>query len=471
MLRNIVIISAIVLLCLFFWTFPEQKTSTSPITLDSVSDQPQPQSGDAPQAPGLTPQSAVRLVNPDQTELEASAVGDDKITPAPGKSPSKSAGGVIVGARSTPVAPGAPTVNSPQLEEDDARTIFSALSERSPPEPDNSNGIISGLPGSAPQTAAVVEPTARATPTREPAGLPWVRGQARGYAMLYAMHPNARAVVEQQVRNLLTSHLRAISIAVLIDGTFTQDFDYLKSVISRLTADGRELTVALYLTNGATMRKWDTTPINVMFTRIEPTDFRRRIMYDQSIRNQFMQVISQARGIFQFNSNSSVLSRNVAIVMLEDNLDWDGYRAMRALAGQQLGDLATFVRNPCVGCYDGNNGDPQGDSREEHRLSYFSSLGQDDAFTLDGVGFQYPDGSGSPSSVSSEQLLQLMEQSMSRGLRYFGLWRHAWQGVTEGVPNVHPDQRFFKASSDEQAQFEIQALRHGLELEPATEAQ
>jgi hypothetical protein len=279
--------------------------------------------------------------------------------------------------------------------------------------------------------------------------------------MLYAMQPDAREVVERNVQAMLTSHVKDLYIGVLIDGTFGQDFEYLRSLITRLSAQDRRLTVALYLSNGATMRKWDTTPITALFARIKPEEFRSRILREQGLQNQFRDVARQARRIFVFNTGSFAMNSNVALVMLEDNLDQSSYRVMRDLASSEIGNTAQFIRNPCVGCLRGNDDDSLGDPREEHTLERYGILRAGDAFSLDGTGFAYP-GMPPGKEVSSTRLMALMLDSFSRALRYVGLWREEWQGVEYGKPNPHPELRAYTPSSDDQIGFEIEVLRHGL---------
>jgi len=213
------------------------------------------------------------------------------------------------------------------------------------------------------------------TPVATPeAGRPWVQGQARGYTMLYAMQPEARAVVETQVQTLLAARVREPYIGVLIDGTFGRDFSYLKDVITRLSIDGRDLTLVLYLSNGPTMRA-PGAPTEHLFSRITPEDFRRRIRWDQSLRTKLSAVATQARDVFLFSASVNAGNNHVAIVMLEDNLDVVAYRSMRELANQQLESIAGFIRNPCVGAgVDGNDDDTAGDPREEHQLERFNLL-------------------------------------------------------------------------------------------------
>lgn len=387
--------------------------------------------------------------------------------------------GVIVGPRQTaPVvrknqAP-APDPLAELVAQQDARQVFSDTRD-SAPRPSNAGtgqgapGFVSGyrVPAAVEESDPTPVPTRTALP-RDESQLPWVRGQARGYAMLYAMHPRARQLVEQQVQALIDARIRQPYISVLIDGTFGQDFEYLKGVINRLSTNGRALTLALYLTNGPTMRRYDTTPIDVLFTKYEPGIFRDLIVNDSGVRNMYAGVVRKAKELFDSHIANDPQSRNVAIVMLEDNLDYRSYAAMRTMAGEQLGDGVTFTRNPCVGCYsDGlSDGDTQGDQRELHRTEDFRYLTKGDGYTLDGVGFEYPDtddaDSESPNSISSDGVLQMMSEAYARDFAFVGLWRHGWQGVREGVANKHPDERTYVLSTPAQVQFEISALRHGL---------
>jgi hypothetical protein len=147
--------------------------------------------------------------------------------------------------------------------------------------------------------------------------------------------------------------------------------------------------------------------------------------------------------------------------MLEDNLDAVSYRALREIAAEQVGSMAGFMRNPCLGCgVEGSDDNTLGDPREEHAIDRFAILKQGDAYSLDGIGFGYPNSTGV--GVAPAQLDAMLKASVERRLRLFGLWRHEWQGVKEGVPNRRPEERTFIASNPDQQGFEIQALRTGL---------
>jgi hypothetical protein len=286
--------------------------------------------------------------------------------------------------------------------------------------------------------------------------------------MLYAMQPEARAVVESQVSALLAARVREPYIGVLIDGTFGRDFAYLKDIIGRLSADERALTLVLYLSNGPHMRKGRDSFSEVLFAKIDPVEFRSRIRREALLQNQFEAVAVQAREIFKYSLSVNPASSNVAIVMLEDNLEVASYRAMRDLAAKHVGDIADFIRNPCVGCYEGNDDVLLGSAREEHAVSRFSILRGGDGFSLDGVGFQYPNSRAS-TEISASQLESLVMSAIDRKLRYFGLWRHAWQGVEEGIAGFsQASTRNYVASTSEELEYEIDVLRMGL-LEEGSE--
>lgn len=343
---------------------------------------------------------------------------------------------------------------------DDARELFSAAQDQGPPQ-FGEDGFIGGGRTSSNAAAGGI-PDSVATPGDSEEG--WVSGQPRGYAMLYAMQPAARSVVESNVSTLLSSRIREPYIGVLIDGTFTQDFDYLKNIISRLSQD-RTLTVELYLTNGPTQRNGNPRGIEAPFLNNPPSSFRSLIMNSASAQSQFSAIAAQAREVFQFSRGLNPANQHLVSVMLEDNLDVKTYSFMRQLAVQQLDDLAGFIRSTCVGCAQDDrevDGDTAGDPREEHHLDKLAELKAGDGFTLDGIGFRYP-GDGPGLGISSDKLKELITESDAKGLRFFGLWRHGWQGALESSrDNPHPRDRAYIASTPAQESFEIEMLRLGL---------
>lgn len=349
---------------------------------------------------------------------------------------------------------------------DDARNVFSGINT-APPDPFDGSGVLGGV---VVRSGGLGTPLPLDTPARTPTNLrPWRQGQARGYTMLYAMQPEARAVVETQVGALLAARIREPYIGVLIDGTFGRDFTYLKQIIERLSVDDRALTVVLYLSNGPHMKKGRDSVSEALFSKIEPVEFRSRIRREALLQNQFEAVAVQARDIFNYSLSVNPANSNIAIVMLEDNLEVASYRVMRDLAAKHVGDIADFIRNPCVGCYEGNDDALLGNAREEHEISRFQVLRAGDGFSLDGVGFRYPT-SRDTVGISASQLESLMMSAIDRDLRYVGLWRHGWQGVQEASPGFsQASTRDYVSSTSEEVEYEIDVLRMGLLEEEAEE--
>jgi hypothetical protein len=308
-------------------------------------------------------------------------------------------------------------------------------------------------------SAPLILPTPQRTASN---ALPWVLGQARGYAMLYALQPEARAVTESNISALLASRVREPYIAVLIDGTFGRDFTYLRDIITRLSGDGRRLTLSLYLANGASQRNPETL-IDAPFVREDPVRFRGLIRRTGTqVQQQYSQIARDARAIFEFSLETNPENTNVAVVMLEDNLDTESYRVMLGLANAELDGVATIYRNPCNGCgVSGTDDETLGQPREDHRREVFPALDGNDGFTLDGTGFEYPNRPVSQ-SIPAGTLEAMLQDSYKKGLAYFGLWRYGWQGLVQGQGNPLPSKRIYIPSTPDEMEYEIQVLRTGL---------
>ena len=408
----------------------------------------------------------------------AGSAVDEPSSDTPMGTPTPRRGGLLIDggdytgpdAAAAPTAPFTPTP-SPVADDGDEDTVLGANGGASVTVPDTptpkstaDDGMLAGIVS---RGGAIVPPT----PLPEREGLPWVGGQGRGYAMLYALQPEARAVVEANVSTLLAARVREPYIGVLIDGTFGEDFGYLREVITRLNAEGRNLQLALYLANGPAQRRYKNPPYDAPFIKTRPEDFRREIRRSNSdAQIQYLNIVADARLLFEYNLQTNPNARNYAVVMLEDNLERDSFRAMSQLARDQLQAVATIVRNPCVNCYVGNDGESLGYPIEEHAVERFNLLDEGGGFTLDGVGFSYPTevvGQG----LTSEQVLSLAQGAYQRSLAFFGLWREEWQGVANGQPLKEPKGRLYVASTAEGTDFEVSVLRSGLPLLDSEDAE
>lgn len=306
-------------------------------------------------------------------------------------------------------------------------------------------------------------PTESPTPEEEPEGLPRVTGQARGYVMLYLMHPRARATVQRQVQSLLDSEINEVYLGVLTDGTFGKDFSFFAQVVRTLNQGGRVVTLVVYLTNGSTMRRFNDTSIVAGFNTIDPEIFRDLIVSDAAIRNRFAEMAAEVRPVLELNLALNPFNQNIVVVMLEDNLDARAYAAMREIARSELGDLVEFVRNPCPGCYPGNDDNSLGGSVEVHSAPLLAIANLGDGFSLDGSGYRFSGESGEL-SFPPAQVQALLGQSLQRGIRYFGLWRAERQGLSPNGDGqrLHPDERRYEVPSDAQLKIETELLRSGL---------
>lgn len=358
------------------------------------------------------------------------------------------------------------TTPTPTIERTDSLFTSEELRELEALSRENSNSQVRGLgmrvPPSAPQVA-VQQPTPRATSEPDKESLPRLRGQARGFVMLPLMQPEARQANEALVQTMLDAEIENLYLSTLVDGTFSSDFPYLESVVRRLNTGGRSLTLVLYLTNGPTMRDHDTTTIDAGFNKLEPVLFRNLIIYDRRTQDEFAAIVKQAAPIFALNRSRNPLNHNIAIVMLEDNLDAEAYRTMRSISSVNLPADVSLIRNPCLGCYRGNDDFSYGDKVESHSPGDIESkLGIGDGFSLDGVGYGYPDENPS-TELSYQETLRLISVSAARGLRYFGLWRAPRQGITTNADTLpHPSTRQYEVSTSAQRELDIALLREGL---------
>ncbi|MGI6525457.1 MAG: hypothetical protein ACOX2O_09265 [Bdellovibrionota bacterium] len=353
-------------------------------------------------------------------------------------------------------------VSDPILNEED----LNELRESGAIIEDSDYGLIPGImskktPSNTTTKISIVEPTKpEPTPTPKDEAAPLYTGQARGYAMLYLMQPNARRTVAAELQTLLDSGIREIFLGVLADGTFGKDFEYLKRVLQIFSERGRIITLALYLSNGSTMRKHDRTTIDAGFNMVSPRDFRSLIRYDSETRNKFAEMVKEVKPVFDFNTSLNARNKNIAIVMLEDNLDVVSYLAMRSIAETHLDKNVQFVRNPCPNCYAGNDAEGAGDPIELHHSDDIGALSKGDGLTLDGQSYYFPWENGAGLSVDDVKLLQ--KTAYSRGLNYFALWRFQRQGIyAQGIP-IHPNDRNYEIPTTDQIEIEKEILRDGL---------
>lgn len=298
--------------------------------------------------------------------------------------------------------------------------------------------------------------TPKTTPTPKP-----VTGQPRGYSMLYLMEPNARQTVEKQLTAMLDSQVQSLYLGVLVDGTFTRDFNYLLNIVRRIERAKRTLTLVLYLTNGPAMRNKSRSRPESPFSDFQPSEFRTLIQTDSNVRESYVELIKPIIPVLQLNRRLNSSNRNFVVVMLEDNLDDESYLAMRALTSTVTSNRANFIRNPCPGCVEGNTSNGLGDGVEFHNAANIDTLGFNDALTLDGQGYALPN-ENDLGQISYDEVNGISLKAAARGIRFFGLWRFQRQGLQVGVVDVPPSSRTYEVPSNSDLEAEIKLLRAGL---------
>ena len=422
-------------------TTPAPKIIRSPLALESKTTKEQfPSVIKAPQA--------TRLIGDGEDEDDDSLIKSDGPTSITvGRNDQSRGSGVVGGGNNTASDPITETLMEIQRIEggpSNGNRIYGVRSRR------NSDDSSSSTP----------VPTATPTPTPTP-GL--LTGITTGYTILSLMHPGAQQMAEAQVEIMLESRAKSLYLGVLADGTFTFSYPFLNEIIRKLNTEGRTLTLVLYFANGSAMRQYDRTPIDAGFNLIEPEAFRYLIVEEQSIRSTYRSIVSRAIPTFQLNRSLSPNNRNIAVVMLEDNLDLYSYRAMRELTQDVLGDVAVMARNPCEGpCYGGGDLEPDGDIFESHSISGLNALRPGDGFSLDGIGYRFNNEPPS-TALSIEEVKLAKDRAIERRAGYFGLWRAARQGL--GNTLIHPDDRSYEVPTLEQRSIELNLFRHGLRQE------
>jgi hypothetical protein len=154
--------------------------------------------------------------------------------------------------------------------------------------------------------------------------------------------------------------------------------------------------------------------------------------------------------------------------MLEDNLDGSSYQSMRDIAFPIIGGVVEFLRNPCLGCYSGNDDVSFGDPIEYHVSPNGSipRLNPRSGVTLDGSGYKF-DGELNNRAFTLQATAGLLDISLAQGLSYFSLWRWERQGFYGTDVPIHPDDRIYEVPSASQSSVEIDLLRYGLQQEVA----
>ena len=177
-------------------------------------------------------------------------------------------------------------------------------------------------------------------------------GSPVGLSCIYCMHPNAQdqaQVLGQVIRDSCNAN---IAISFLIDGSFGTDDDFVIDEVSSL-AQGRNVTVVLYLSNGTGQRIWQSTEVHGFATDMSPEEFRSRIVNDSDLRDGYTEIVERAMGI---KSEVPASVRFILVPGLEDNLTDESFLSILDLTRETAGDAVGYARSSGIGAYPGNEG-------------------------------------------------------------------------------------------------------------------
>ena len=89
-------------------------------------------------------------------------------------------------------------------------------------------------------------------------------------------------------------------------------------------------------------------------------------------------------------------------------------------------------------------------------------LGKKDGFGLDGTGYHFDGENPTDRSFSIEDAKQMKLRAIQQGLKFFGLWQAARQGLATTTTATEPSDRTYEVPTETQKQIEIELLRFGL---------
>jgi hypothetical protein len=192
----------------------------------------------------------------------------------------------------------------------------------------------------------------------------------RGLSLLHACQPEAKRQVEALGDIVVASRIRCPAFNVLVNGDFGWDPDILAELVTKFSRAGRIPHVLFYLTNGPAARHWKEQIMDGFGSRLPPEEFRKKITGDTLFQQSFAQLATRLAPIISLIGRAG--GRALIVPQLEDNQGNRSFIAMRDLTREAMpGELTVRLgRNPCVGCWPGNEGAVPSDCFfEEHHHS------------------------------------------------------------------------------------------------------
>ena len=240
---------------------------------------------------------------------------------------------------------------------------------------------------------------------------------------------------------------RNLATTMLVDGTFSDDRDFLGEIVRTVVSRGSRLHLFLYLSNGPSQRN----PINRnrgIGPSMPPEEFRRRIISDPALQSQYQNRVQWALPLVSYALS---LGAQVSLIpMLEDNLDAAAARQMEQLTLAVIPSSmpVSLGRNPCPGCYPGNDKSvPAGIFLDQHIRSLAEGVQVSNGLvTNDGTTLAFP---GENKGIPFQDLAGIIKQAGSRNNSYV-IWHDSYQGLIDGS-RLDQDLRTYAVPSESEA--------------------
>lgn len=272
----------------------------------------------------------------------------------------------------------------------------------------------------------------------------------RGISCIQCNVPKAEAQSNKIVDIIYKSCIQNPAISYLVDGSFGFNEQLMGSHIASLSSNGRKPHVVFYLTNGPAQRACSNPPYPGHGISTCPPAYRQRIQTDRALQEDLQRLASRLSNLS--NQIVSAGGKVYIVPQLEDNQNLQSFNAMVSLIKPHVHPQAIIMRNPCPGCYAGNDGHiPSGVQSEEHMHQANAFYHHGGAVTNDGAEVLWPGESTTyPRRISLQDMFGSRLRAEQIG-KLFLFWKASFQGLG-GDTLPHPANRDYKMPTEQQAQ-------------------
>lgn len=254
---------------------------------------------------------------------------------------------------------------------------------------------------------------------------------SRGIATLHCLQNEARPQCQDIVQTVKDACIKNVALYYLVNGTFGRNLSHIQHDVFTISQEGRNLDLILYVYNGPGQRRCRSTSDNSWDVRMCPDTFRWAVQSNADTRNRVREDTQQLIPLIDF---AKMAGATVHIIpMLEDNLNRPSFTTLAGLMKEVLPDDVRYGRNPCGGCYSGNDDVvPSGFFLDKHTGDPNRFSHSDGLVTNDGTDYEFPgEGSSYPRQIPFSVLRSARNKAGETG-NIFVLWKAGAQGLTGG---------------------------------------